>query len=564
MIAREHLYDIALRKFVATHDCPVSHLVHSEPVCRHRRGLIQQLLHSISYQAIALRIEIDRDMFRETIETLVQMINEIKNLNDQNSSNYSPALSSAIDAYTEVLADTNQCVVHSIIESKSKFRVIVEGFMNETAQFVEQVQETLTPTWISRIVEDYERRIEVKEMDATRATRNKSISDEEQSSMSPTSTVSVPPSQQEEETPSPVRSEAEPTNRHASTLEDSNKEITKDHQTIVTSSNKARDEDDGAESPHKEIEIAELKDDTENIDNDTNDKPADKLSPKFYVAAKKRKKHVFSPTSDAKLITGVKRFGRGKWKKIFDHLDFPPYRKPAHLKDRWRTLQEKGDVLVSGGSVVIQGTVQRNAFNKLAASGKLSKSSERLEQSSSSFTLSYGNDAFASTSSTPTICLKDINKNDKLLEENTSLNEDNPPDLGESGNSLPNNSEPKETLLVDNEADMSPVSGVKTSNPVKSAKKVRKRRIWDGSGEAMKWDEEDPTPLFASSRSKTRTKKPWTDWEEENLIKGVRRYGKGCWAMILDQYRFQNRSAIMLKDKFRNLSSSDRLPRDLL
>ncbi|XP_076807020.1 uncharacterized protein LOC143450384 isoform X2 [Clavelina lepadiformis] len=562
MIAREHLYDIALRKFVTTHDCPVSHLVHSEPVCRHRRGLIQQLLHSISYQAIALRIEIDRDMFRETIETLVQMINEIKNLNDQNSSNYSPALSSAIDAYTEVLADTNQCAVHSIIESKSRFRVIVEGFMNETAQFVEQAQETLTPTWISKIVEDYERRIEVKEMDATRATRNKSISDEEQSSMSPTSTVSVPPLQQEEEIL--VRSEAESTNRHASVLEDSNKEITKDHQTIVTSSNKAGDEDDGAESPHKENEIADLEDDAKNIDNDTNDKPADKLSPKFYVAAKKRKKHVFSPTSDAKLITGVKRFGRGKWKKIFDHLDFPPYRKPAHLKDRWRTLQEKGDVLVSGGSVVIQGTVQRNAFNKLAASGKLSKSSERLEQSSSSITLSRGNDAFASTSNTPTICLKDINKNDKLLEKNTSLNEDNRPDLGESGNSLPNNSEPKETLLVDNEADMSPVSGGKTLSPVKSAKKVRKRRIWDGSGEALKWDEEEPTPLFASSRSKTRTKKPWTDWEEENLIKGVRRYGKGCWAMILDQYRFQNRSAIMLKDKFRNLSSSNRLPRDLL
>ena len=36
---------------------------------------------------------------------------------------------------------------------------------------------------------------------------------------------------------------------------------------------------------------------------------------------------------------------------------------------RWRTLQEKGDVLVSGGSVVIQGIVQRNAFNKLEASG---------------------------------------------------------------------------------------------------------------------------------------------------------------------------------------------------
>ncbi|XP_076806965.1 uncharacterized protein LOC143450341 isoform X2 [Clavelina lepadiformis] len=475
-----------------------------------------------------------------------------------------PALSeNATLGSFEVLADTNQCAVHSIIESKSKFRVIVEGFMNETAQFVEQAQETLTPTCISRIVEDYERRIEVKETDATRATRNKSITDEEQSSISPTSTVSVP-WKQEEETPRSVRSEAESTNRHASVLEDSNKEITKDHQTIVTSSNKARDEDDGAKSPHKENEIAESKDDAENIDNDTNDKPADKLSPKVYVAAKKRKKHVFSPTSDAKLITGVKRFGRGKWKKIFDHLDFPPYRKPAHLKDRWRTLQEKGDVLVSGGSVVIQGIVQRNAFNKLEASGKLSKSLERLEQSSSSFTLSHGTDTFASTSSTPTICLKDINKNDKLLEENTSLNEDNPPDLRESGNSLSNNSEPKETLLVDNEADMSPVNGGKTLSPVKLGKKVRKRRIWDGSGEAMKWDEEDPTPLFASSRSKTRTKKPWTDWEEENLIKGVRRYGKGCWAMILDQYRFQNRSAIMLKDKFRNLSSSNRLPRDLL
>ena len=50
-------------------------------------------------------------------------------------------------------------------------------------------------------------------------------------------------------------------------------------------------------------------------------------------------------------------------------------------------------------------------------------------------------------------------------------------DLGESGNSLPNNSEPKETLLVDNEADMSPVSGVKTLSPVKSAKKGKSRHV---------------------------------------------------------------------------------------
>jgi hypothetical protein len=56
----------------------------------------------------------------------------------------------------------------------------------------------------------------------------------------------------------------------------------------------------------------------------------------------------------------------------------------------------------------------------------------------------------------------------------------------------------------------------------------------------------------ASSSKKPRNK--WTKDEEDNLRIGVARYGHGSWAKILESFQFNARSAVDLKDKWRNMN----------
>jgi hypothetical protein len=56
-----------------------------------------------------------------------------------------------------------------------------------------------------------------------------------------------------------------------------------------------------------------------------------------------------------------------------------------------------------------------------------------------------------------------------------------------------------------------------------------------------------------SSPSRFRRKR-WSDEEEQMLINGVKEYGEGKWAEILEHYGFSTmRTNIDLKDKWRNL-----------
>lgn len=60
----------------------------------------------------------------------------------------------------------------------------------------------------------------------------------------------------------------------------------------------------------------------------------------------------------------------------------------------------------------------------------------------------------------------------------------------------------------------------------------------------------------AAVLSSSKKRKMWTEAEENNLRAGVNRYGVGQWAKIADNFEFNERSSIDLKDKWRNMNKN--------
>ncbi|CAH1251201.1 TERF2 [Branchiostoma lanceolatum] len=64
------------------------------------------------------------------------------------------------------------------------------------------------------------------------------------------------------------------------------------------------------------------------------------------------------------------------------------------------------------------------------------------------------------------------------------------------------------------------------------------------------------SPPDITRKGYLRQRHQWMDSEVENLIKGVKKYGLGNWAKIKDNFRFNGRTNVNLKDKWRQLIKS--------
>ncbi|KYO38501.1 telomeric repeat-binding factor 2 isoform B [Alligator mississippiensis] len=87
------------------------------------------------------------------------------------------------------------------------------------------------------------------------------------------------------------------------------------------------------------------------------------------------------------------------------------------------------------------------------------------------------------------------------------------------------------------------------------------RRVLNRSEERDTWSDEDELFLGAASPGKDSwkssisgsKKQRWTVEESEWIKQGVNKYGEGRWKIICKKYPFRNRTAVMIKDRWRTM-----------
>ena len=80
----------------------------------------------------------------------------------------------------------------------------------------------------------------------------------------------------------------------------------------------------------------------------------------------------------------------------------------------------------------------------------------------------------------------------------------------------------------------------------------------DDNGVVPRKNHQRDVYLKSLSTAKKTKRKPFSESEIENLVKGVKKFGVGRWREILQFFEFQERSTVDLKDKWRNMEKKRR------
>lgn len=245
----------------------------------------------------------------------------------------------------------------------------------------------------------------------------------------------------------------------------------------------------------------------------------------------KRRRMRFTALQEEALVYGVMKYGRGSWKEINEDGWFNG-RRTTELSDKYRNLEKYGHLPKVKRRVRDMLSAGVNPLKELRAV----YDRQRLQRATSSTadTLPHGKQSPASQpkesgGALPARCPPDG-------DSTTTLSDDDA-----SAEALQKQAEPRGPVLL--KTVCSSPCGPSTSQAHPSAQS----QYSSGS-------ETDVLQEIVPSKFKEKRRRvPFTPLEEEALVAGVLKFGKGNWLRILMEGGFLGRTSTQLSDKYRNL-----------
>lgn len=251
------------------------------------------------------------------------------------------------------------------------------------------------------------------------------------------------------------------------------------------------------------------------------------VSPDALPPPKKRRVR-FTALQEEALVYGVMKYGRGSWKEISDDGWFDG-RRTIDLHDKYRNLEKYGHLPNVKRRVKDMLSAGVNPLKKLRALCK--------RQQAASLTAAeppHGEGNSVSQPEEPQRALPSLGSPERA---STALSSDDA--------SL----KPFQNRIEAQKATSSPDTACSSSDgPSTSRAHPVALAGWSSDTESDVSQKSVPTKF-----KEKRRRVPFTPLEEEALVAGVLKFGKGNWVRILTEGGFLGRTGTQLSDKYRNL-----------
>ncbi|XP_049520304.1 uncharacterized protein LOC119446730 isoform X3 [Dermacentor silvarum] len=231
----------------------------------------------------------------------------------------------------------------------------------------------------------------------------------------------------------------------------------------------------------------------------------------------------FTALQEEALVYGVMKYGRGSWKEISDDGLFDG-RRTIDLHDKYRNLEKYGHLP----------NVKRRVKDMLSAGVNPLKKLRALCKQQQAASLTHGEGNSVSQPKETQRALPSLRGPERASAAPSSDNASLEP--------FQNRTQAQNaTSLLDTARSSSDGPSASQAHPVALAG-------WSSDTESNVSQESVPTKF-----KEKRRRVPFTPLEEEALVAGVLKFGKGNWVRILTEGGFLGRTGTQLSDKYRNL-----------